>query len=161
MRYFFNIGVLLLFQALSAQSISNIDNKKDTVKNHAALEEYTIVCGQIEIDAEVRNPKHWQDYLTENLKLSSLAQDTIPDGIYKIRAIFIIDKDGCIINVKVQNDPGYGLGEKVIKVISCYKEKWYPAIRNGRNVKAYKLQDVTLVVENKKCKHEDSNEFIL
>jgi hypothetical protein len=51
---------------------------------------------------------------------------------------------------------------KVIKMISRYDINWYPATRNGRNVKAYKKQVVTIVVEREKCKlQEEVRELIL
>ena len=121
-----------------------------------------ISCETIEVDAQVKDVRHWLNYLAKNLLLDPLAPDTIPGGNYKIIAWFIIDKEGCITDVKVQNDPGFGLGEKVIKMISRYDINWYPATRNGRNVKAYKKQVVTIVVEREKCKlQEEVRELIL
>ena len=114
-------------------------------------------CRVIEKDAQV-NIKHWQAYLDKGLQLDSLAQDTIPGGTYAITAIFIIGKKGCIDEVKILNDSGYGLGEKVSKVIFEY-EQWIPAERNGRKVRAYRKQVVTIIAEKGECK--ESAEFIL
>ena len=115
-----------------------------------------IFCCSSEKDAEV-DIKHWQAYLDQNLQLDSLAMDTIPPGIYGITVIFIIDKKGCLTEVKALNDPGYGLGIRVIRVISGY-EQWIPAERNGRKVRAYRKQVVTIISGKEKCKR---SEFIL
>ena len=111
----------------------------------------------IEKDAQV-DIKHWQAYLDQNLQLDSLAQDTIPEGTYSITVMFIIGKNGCIDEVKILNDPDYGLGKKVSKVISEY-EQWIPAERNGRKVRAYRKLVVMIVAKKEECK--GSAEFIL
>jgi len=113
-------------------------------------------CRVIEKDAQV-DTTHWLAYLDQNLQLDSLAMDTIPPGIYGITVIFIIDKKGCLTEVKALNDPGYGLGIRVIRVISGY-EQWIPAERNGRKVRAYRKQVVTIISGKEKCKR---SEFIL
>ena len=148
MKYFLLITTLLCFITSTAQIASQ---KQESGK---------IVCGRIEQDAKV-NTEHWQNYLSENLKLNLLAQDTIPPGNYNITAIFVIDKEGCITNVQVRDDPGYGLGKKVISVISGYTSKWTPAEMNGRKVRAYKKQIVTIIVKNEKCKEEMFAEIML
>ena len=118
------------------------------------------VCGRIEKEAKV-DVKHWQNYLSANLKLNSIAQDTIPAGTYNITAMFIIDKEGCITDVKIRDDPGYGLGKKVVRVISGYTLKWIPAEMNGRKVRAFRKQIITITVKNEKCKEKLPAEFIL
>ncbi len=137
---------------LFIRSSSQIESQKQEFEK--------IVCGRIEKEAIV-DIKHWQSYLSENLKLDSLAQDTIPSGIYNITALFVIDKEGCITNAEVRDDPGYGLGKKVVRVISGYTLKWIPAERNGRKIRAYRKQIVTITVKNEKCKDKMPEEFIL
>ena len=123
MKYFFIIFLQLSLQSLIAQSNTKLtENKKDSSKS-VAVKEYTILCVTVDIKAQVKNPKHWQNYLAENLKLIPSEQDSIPDGTYQIIATFIVDKEGLISNIRVLNDPGYGLGNKVIAVISRFKEK--------------------------------------
>ena len=143
MKYFLLITTVFCFITSSAQPGSQ---KQESGK---------ITCGRSEKEAKV-NTEHWQNYLSENLKLDLLAQDTIPTGNYNITAIFIIDKEGCITNVRVQDDPGYGLGRKVIRVISGYTSKWVPAEMNGRKVRAYKKEIVTIIVKNEKCKEKNA-----
>jgi len=115
-------------------------------------------CRVIEKYAQV-DIKHWQAYLDQNIQLDSLARDTIPEGTYSIIAMFIIGKNGCIGEVKILSEPGYGLGEKASKVISEY-EQWIPAERNGRKVRAYRKQVIKFIVEKEACE-SSSTEFIL
>ena len=143
MRLSFIILILFCFLQVSSQSRST--------------ENIFYSCRVIEKDAQV-DIKHWQAYLDQNLQLDSLAQDTIPEGTYSITAMFIIGKNGCIDEVKILNDPEYGLGKKVSKVISEY-EQWIPAERNGRKVRAYRKLVVMIVAKKEECK--GSAEFIL
>ena len=143
MRLSFLILILFCFLQVSSQS--------------RPVENIFYSCRVIEKDAQV-DIKHWQAYLDQHLQLDSLAMDTIPRGIYNITVVFLIDKKGCLTEVKALNDPGYGLGNRVIKVISGY-EQWIPAERNGRKVRAYRKQVVTIIAEKGECK--ESAEFIL
>ena len=166
MRFFLIIAALLYCSVVSSQikapeAIHKIEGPTRYTEKKI-VEERIITCESIETDAQVKDQRHWLMYLSHSFLLDSLARDSIPEGIYNIMAYFIIDKEGCVTEVKVHNDPGYGLGSKVISVISRYNEKWNPATRNGRNVRAYKKQVVTIIVENKKCKlQEEFEEFIL
>ena len=105
--------------------------------------------------------KHWKNYLEKNLELDSLTLDTIPEGTYKVITIFIINKEGCISNVKVITDPGYGLGARVIKVISSYDQTCIPSEQNGRKVKAYRKQEITFVIGETVCEEISPGGFML
>lgn len=148
MRYAFLILMMLWFFSKGFSQ----------TKSSSEGNENIIICGVIEKDAYV-DIKHWQTYLDQNLQLDSLALDTIPAGTYDIGVVFIIDKQGCLTGIRIQNDPGYGLGDKIVKVISGYQQ-WIPAERNGRKVRAYRKQMVTIIAGKEECK-VSSNEFIL
>jgi|SRR5687767_7980658 len=107
-------------------------------------------CKVIEKDAKV-DSLQWQVYLDQHLQLDQAALDTIPSGIYIFSVMFVINKVGCIENIKVLNDPGFGLGKKVSEVISAYQQ-WIPAERNGRKVRAFRKQVATIKIEKDKCK---------
>lgn len=58
----------------------------------------------------------------------------------KVYVSFVIERDGSITDVKVLNDPGYGLGKEAIRVLKSIKAKWSPGILNGKTVRtAYNL----------------------
>jgi len=106
-------------------------------------------CRVIEKDARV-DSIHWQAYLDQHLEMDQAALDTIPSGIYILTVMFVINKVGCINDIKVLNDPGYGLGQKASEVISAYQQ-WIPAERNGRKVRAFRKQVVTVKINQEKC----------
>ena len=106
-------------------------------------------CGVIEKEAKV-DSIHWLAYLDQHLQLDQAASDTTPSGIYILTVIFVINNVGCINDIKVLKDPGYGLGQKASDVISAYQQ-WIPAERNGRKVRAFRKQVVTLKINKEKC----------
>lgn len=112
------------------------------------------------IDAQM-DVKHWRQYLARTLEMDSLTIDTIPPGIYKVIAQFIINKAGCITDVKLINDPGHGLGARVIKSIYSYDGTCIPAVQNGRKVRAYRKQVITFVIEESNCVELSPVDFIL
>lgn len=58
----------------------------------------------------------------------------------KVYVSFVIERDGSITDIKVLNDPGYGLGKEAIRVLKSIKAKWTPGILNGKTVRtAYNL----------------------
>jgi len=120
----------------------------------------TFFCGPIKKEAEV-DIKQWESYLVQNLPLDSLEIDRIPAGTYSSTTLFIIDKEGYITDVRIQKDPGYGLGDKIIRVLCGYNLRWIPAERNGRKVKAFRKQIITFIIEKEECEEKISSEFIL
>jgi protein TonB len=51
---------------------------------------------------------------------------------------FIIDKEGNITNIVFDNDPGYGIKEEVLRVLTNKRmPKWTPGKVNGEPVRSY------------------------
>ncbi len=44
----------------------------------------------------------------------------------RVIVIFVVEKDGSLSNIKVPNDPGFGLGAEAIRVLKAIKTKWEP-----------------------------------
>lgn len=158
MRYLIILLYLLGSLAASSQKKSFASVEKPPTEK--PVEDF--LCGlSYEIDAEV-DYFRWKIYLLENLTLDSLAEGSIPAGIYKLTAQFVIDIAGRINYVKVLNDPGYGLGSKVSQVLCANKILWKPAERNGRKIKNYRTQSITFIVgEEADCKRKLPVEFML
>jgi hypothetical protein len=91
--------------------------------------------------------KEWEGYLMNNLVLDDRSLDTIPAGIYTVFIHFVIDKKGKIGDVAVFKDPGFGLGQRVKKVLDKYQGAWRPAKLNGRLMSSYQAQRITFIVE--------------
>jgi hypothetical protein len=98
-------------------------------------------------DAATVDLNEWSAYLTKSLVLNDSSLDTIPAGTYTVRIQFVIDKKGKINNVSVQEDPGHGLGQRVVKAIADYTGTWQPEKDDGRAVSSYHVQPITFIVE--------------
>jgi Gram-negative bacterial tonB protein. len=68
---------------------------------------------------------------------------------------FIVDQNGNINDVRPLTKFGYGMEDQVMSLIKK-GPKWIPGIQNGRNVKAYKTQPVTFVIDNGKPNNSKS-----
>jgi len=56
----------------------------------------------------------------------------------RVRAFFVVEKNGCITNIKVTGDTDNGVGEMVVAVIEKMnemKERWIPGLVAGQNVR--------------------------
>jgi hypothetical protein len=91
--------------------------------------------------------KKWITYLTSRLELDSASLDTIPAGTYTVLVQFTIDEKGNLKDVCVLKDPGYGLSQRVVKVISNCPGLWKPSTFRGRVTKSYRNQPITFIVE--------------
>lgn len=126
--------LLFLFKNGNAQNnsvVSNIDENKAFEK--------------VEIEATT-DIKKWRDHIRKSTVLPDSISKDIPPGTYKVTVQFIVDKHGYIGQLKSMNDPGYGLAKRAIKIIANYPGEWKPASQCGRNVTAYKKQDIYFIV---------------
>jgi protein TonB len=64
----------------------------------------------------------------------------------KIYVYFVIEKDGSMTDIKVNRDPGYGLGREAVRVLKSLKTKWTPGMINSKPVRtAYNLPIVVQI----------------
>lgn len=109
----------------------------------------------------------WRKYLERNLDKTAPQKNGAPAGTYTAWIQFIVDIDGNVSDVKALSSHGFGIEEEAIKVIrgsstnkwepatqngagsgsSKARGMWVPAIQNGRQVRAYRKQPITFVVE--------------
>lgn len=64
------------------------------------------------------------------------------EGISTLRVYvsFVIEKDGSMTDIKVNRDPGYGLGREAVRVLKSLRTKWTPGIIDSKPVRtAYNL----------------------
>ncbi len=58
----------------------------------------------------------------------------------RIMVSFVIEKNGTLSDIKVVQNPGYGLDNEAIRVLKSLKTKWIPGIKDGNPVRtAYTL----------------------
>jgi periplasmic protein TonB len=88
---------------------------------------------QIEVKPEYEGGlKEFQAYINKKLKVPDV------DKAVKlhIEVSFIVEKNGKLSNIEVVEDPGYGLGDELVKVIKRNHKKWSPGTINGEPVRA-------------------------
>jgi protein TonB len=137
---FYPSGVLLV-------TVFAISLPASAQKKEKPVETYDIerVFTKIEINAGT-NTQDWFCYTKESTVLPDSLAKTIPAGTYKVLISFIVNTDGKLSDVKADNDPGYGLAGRALKIFSGYKGKWTPANQCGRSVKSYEKRPIIFVV---------------
>jgi antitoxin component YwqK of YwqJK toxin-antitoxin module len=111
--------------------------------------------GQVKVDSifnkEVKEAEYasgdigWRKLMRENLNGLVPVDKGAPGGIYQVIAKFVVDIDGSFFDLEIENDPGYGMGNEAIRVLKKM-EKWKPAMKYGKPVKAYRRQPITFQV---------------
>ena len=86
----------------------------------------------------------WRSYLEKNLKYPKKAQRAKIEGVVRVQ--FIVDKTGVVSELGILSEPGGGLGEEVIRLISS-GPKWIPAEQNGKKVSYRHIQAITFRLE--------------
>lgn len=112
----------------------------------AKARDSTDAIGKPEIEASFPGgPKGWQDYVIHNLNSQIPMNHGAPPGTYSIIVSFTVDKDGSVIDVSIDKDPGYGIGKEAMRIIKD-GPKWIPAQQNGVLVKSRKMQPIVFMV---------------
>jgi len=53
----------------------------------------------------------------------------------RVYVSFVIEKDGSMTDIKVNRDPGYGLGREAIRVLKSLRTKWSPGMIGSKPVR--------------------------
>ncbi len=105
------------------------------------------VFEKVESEAAFRGGESaWRKYLERNLNANTPVDNGAPEGSYTVWVQFIVDKEGNISDVKPLTTHGFGMEDEAVKIIKK-GPKWTPAQQNGRQVKAYRKQPITFVVQ--------------
>ena len=88
----------------------------------------------------------WANFLRKNLDANVPVRKGAPVGYHRAMALFVVGADGTISDIKIIHDPGFGMGEEFIRILKK-SPKWIPAQQFGRNLKAYRKQPLTFVVQ--------------
>ena len=101
----------------------------------------------IEKEAEFKGGQEgWAAFLRKNLDANVPVRKGAPVGYHRAMALFVVGADGSISDIKILHDPGFGMGAEFIRILKK-SPKWVPAQQYGRNVKAYRKQPLTFVVQ--------------
>lgn len=55
----------------------------------------------------------------------------------KVYVSFVVEIDGSMSNIQVENDPGFGLGKEAVRVLKSVKTKWQPGQKEGQKVRTF------------------------
>ncbi len=135
--YFYNDTGKVVLEEKYAQGNLVTSVNPDTVKEEKLLENnFTIV------DQEATFKKgntDWIKYLSENVN-GELADKSVKGGM--VRAGFMVNKEGKCVNIYIRKSVEFVLDEELIRVIEN-SPIWHPAVRDGKNVNAYRVQPLT------------------
>lgn len=111
--------------------------------------ESDIAFEKVEISAST-NAVAFKKHIEANTILSDSSVWHIPPGEYKVVVSFVVDKHSYLGQFRIKSEPGFGLGQRGIKVVKSYKGKWQPASQCGRLVNAYRDQELVFTVSHGK-----------
>lgn len=89
--------------------------------------------------------KSWQKFLEKNLNSLVLVENGAPAGLYTVTAHFIVNKDGSVSDLGIDEDAGYGSGSEVLRVMNNLS-RWQPAMYHDKPVKSFQKQSITFTV---------------
>ena len=121
--------------------LQQLDDNKDIIEDKVVKDPQ--IFTKVEIDA--RFDGNWEKFLLRNLNAQIPIDNNAPPGNYKVTMQFVVDTDGTVSDIKALSNHGYGLEQEAIRVLKK-ATKWEPAIQNGREVKAYRIQSITFQV---------------
>lgn len=89
--------------------------------------------------------KGWDRYLTKNVNSAVAQKNGAKPGIYPIQTLYIINKEGRVIDVELLNNPGFGIDEEVIRVL-LGSPLWISAKNKGHAVQCLRSQNFSFEV---------------
>lgn len=120
------------------------EGKGKVIVQQKQIEVEDVIFTKVEKEAEYEG--NWLRFLEKNLNGNVAGESGAPAGTYTVIIQFVVDVDGSLSNIVALSDKGYGLEQEAIRVLKQSK-KWKPAIQNGRQVKAYRTQPITFVLD--------------
>ena len=92
--------------------------------------------------------KEMLQFIYERVEVSQAARDARASGRALTR--FTLEKDGTLSEIELIEDPGYGMGEEALYLVSLMQEEvaaWTPAKMNGKAVRVEVIVPLNFRVE--------------
>ena len=124
----------LVLVTLHKKHLPRYDGKKDSAVFIIESGD-TIYCGHAQaamIDGDTTNMS-WLHFLERSLNSQAPADNGAPAGLYNVDITFQVNKDGTVSDVNVIEDPGYGTGAEVKRLMNK-SLLWTPAMCDDRPV---------------------------
>lgn len=97
---------------------------------------------RVEVEAEFKGgPAAWTKYIQKNIDIPDRARKLQAEGTVVVE--FVVNKDGSIGSIKVVQSVEYSIDEEAAELIRK-SPKWEPAIQDGKPVRAYRKQPLTI-----------------
>ena len=87
----------------------------------------------------------WQNFLGKNLDVKVPVTNGAAPGRYAVNISFVVTDKGELIDIKAENDPGYGMAEEAVRVFKR-SPSWKPAVQNGQELSSRHKQSIVFVV---------------
>ncbi len=97
------------------------------------------------VEVEAKFLGNWEKFLLRYLNGNVPVENGASPGRYTVMIQFVVDVDGSVSDIRPLTSLGYGMENEAIRVLRK-ATKWEPAFQNGRQVKAYRRQPVTFLV---------------
>lgn len=145
------------FQAIDYDGFANITRMVELKGQRGLLTTYgkegvttdSLFIGEKQSAEFPGSDNSWQRYLEKNLDANVPVRMNAPAGVYQVKVRFIVSTDGTLEDITPLTSHGYGMENEVIRILKN-GPKWTPALRQGRNVRSYRIQPVTFVVQEEK-----------
>ena len=127
---------------ISVKDILKIDSAK-TQEEKTAIKSAT---DETETEADfIGGQSRWIYYLGKNMKYPDRALKADKQGTVIVQ--FVIDPEGNVILPEIVKSVEYSLDQEALRLIKS-SPRWKPAVQNGKNVKAYKMQPIAFKFES-------------
>ncbi|GMV77141.1 MAG: hypothetical protein AMXMBFR79_02760 [Chitinophagaceae bacterium] len=102
---------------------------------------------KVQIKPDFNTSNTWTKFIERNINPQIPIENKAPAGKYIVKVSFIVDKNGSLSNMKVDNDPGFGTKEEVERIINKFPYKsMTQASIHGKNVKCIVRKEVTFYI---------------
>jgi len=127
---------------ISVKDILKIDSVKTQMEKTAVK----LATDETETEADfVGGQSRWIYYLGKNMKYPERALKANKQGTVIVQ--FVIDPEGNVILPEIVKSVEYSIDQEALRLIKN-SPTWTPAVQNGKNVKAYKMQPITFKFES-------------
>lgn len=137
MKYFFALMILLgmSIPAFSQGEQQPQPNENGVYDNVEQMPLYRADCPENELAKQCADLAMLQ-YVYDNVKYPVEAQKQEVEGMAVVT--FIVELDGTISNPSIDRNPGYGMGEEVLRIVNTMNDNgpsWIPGMQDGKPVR--------------------------
>jgi protein TonB len=134
MKRFLFLFLVVVFLSSAEASAQNVPDSIATVTNPDKKPEFK------------DGLRAWTFFLERNLDRDLLSKNGAPKGSYRVTASFVIDIDGSVKDIVIENDPGYGTAKEMKRIIGLSDKRWTTALLDNKPVAFRHKQSVTFLI---------------